>query len=155
MFLIFSHILLTVQFLSSMTWKPNLLVYAHLYTLQSLLPTLINSRVSLWWFSRASLLTGRYQTRSGIYPGVIYPGSIGGLPLNETTIAEVLKPLGYATAAVGKWHLGVGSNGMFLPTNQGFDQYLGIPYSHDMVSVTEFVSIWVLQIKFWNVFIFI
>ncbi|KAM9807772.1 arylsulfatase A-like [Neosynchiropus ocellatus] len=82
--------------------------------------------------SRASLLTGRYQTRSGIYPGVLYPGSIGGLPLNETTIAEVLKPLGYATAAVGKWHLGVGPNGTFLPTKQGFDHFLGIPYSHDM-----------------------
>ncbi|KAM4554251.1 arylsulfatase A [Fundulus diaphanus] len=81
--------------------------------------------------SRASLLTGRYQTRSGIFPGVFYPGSIGGLPLNETTIAEVLKPLGYATAAVGKWHLGYGANGRFLPTKQGFDQYLGIPYSHD------------------------
>ncbi|KAM4734102.1 arylsulfatase A [Anableps anableps] len=81
--------------------------------------------------SRASLLTGRYQTRSGIFPGVFYPGSIGGLPLNETTIAEVLKPLGYATAAVGKWHLGYGANGTFLPTKQGFDQYLGIPYSHD------------------------
>ncbi|XP_034735813.1 arylsulfatase A isoform X2 [Etheostoma cragini] len=82
--------------------------------------------------SRASLLTGRYQTRSGIYPGVLYPGSRGGLPLNETTIAEVLRPVGYATAAIGKWHLGVGANGMFLPTRQGFDQYLGIPYSHDM-----------------------
>lgn len=82
--------------------------------------------------SRASLLTGRYQTRSGIYPGVLYPGSIGGLPLNETTIAEVLKPVGYATAAVGKWHLGYGANGTYLPTNQGFDEYLGIPYSHDM-----------------------
>uniref|UniRef100_A0A3P8RBK0 Sulfatase N-terminal domain-containing protein n=1 Tax=Astatotilapia calliptera TaxID=8154 RepID=A0A3P8RBK0_ASTCA len=85
--------------------------------------------------SRASLLTGRYQTRSGIYPGVFYPGSIGGLPLNETTIAEVLKPLGYTTAIIGKWHLGVGHNGMFLPTKQGFDHFLGIPYSHDMVSV--------------------
>lgn len=82
--------------------------------------------------SRASLLTGRYQTRSGVYPGVLYPGSIGGLPLNETTIAEVLKPVGYATAAVGKWHLGYGTNGTYLPTNQGFDEYLGIPYSHDM-----------------------
>lgn len=79
-------------------------------------------------------MTGRYQTRSGIYPGVLYPGSIGGLPLNETTVAEVLKPLGYATAAMGKWHLGVGAKGMFLPTKQGFDQYLGIPYSHDMVN---------------------
>ncbi|XP_076125187.1 arylsulfatase A [Alosa pseudoharengus] len=82
--------------------------------------------------SRASILTGRYQTRSGIYPGVLYPGSKGGLPLNETTIAEVLKPLGYNTAMIGKWHLGVGPNGTYLPTRQGFDSYLGIPYSHDM-----------------------
>ncbi|XP_046890404.1 arylsulfatase A isoform X1 [Hypomesus transpacificus] len=82
--------------------------------------------------SRASLLTGRYQTRSGVYPGVLYPGSRGGLPLNETTIAEVLKPLGYATAAMGKWHLGLGLNGTYLPTRQGFDSYLGVPYSHDM-----------------------
>ncbi|XP_066579871.1 arylsulfatase A [Amia ocellicauda] len=81
--------------------------------------------------SRAALLTGRYQTRSGIYPGVLYPGSRGGLPLNETTIAEILKPLGYATAMVGKWHLGVGPNRTYLPINQGFDQYLGVPYSHD------------------------
>lgn len=86
-------------------------------------------------FDRASLLTGRYQTRSGIYPGVLYPGSIGGLPLNETTIAEVLKPLGYATAMMGKWHLGYGANGTYLPTRQGFDHYLGIPYSHDMVTL--------------------
>lgn len=86
---------------------------------------------------RASLLTGRYQTRSGVYPGVLYPSSKGGLPLNETTIAEVLKPLGYATAVIGKWHLGVGANGKFLPTRQGFDEYLGIPYSHDMVSTDE------------------
>ncbi|XP_017261445.1 arylsulfatase A [Kryptolebias marmoratus] len=81
--------------------------------------------------SRASLLTGRYQTRSGIYPGVFYPGSIGGLPLNETTIAEMLKSQGYATAIMGKWHLGYGDKGKFLPTKQGFDEYLGIPYSHD------------------------
>uniref|UniRef100_W5NJB0 Arylsulfatase A n=1 Tax=Lepisosteus oculatus TaxID=7918 RepID=W5NJB0_LEPOC len=81
--------------------------------------------------SRASLLTGRYQTRSGIYPGVFYPGSKGGLPLNETTIAEVLKPLGYTTAIVGKWHLGLGPNRTFLPIHQGFDHFLGVPYSHD------------------------
>ncbi|XP_053742634.1 arylsulfatase A-like [Synchiropus splendidus] len=82
--------------------------------------------------SRASLLTGRYPVRSGVYPKVFDAGSIGGLPLNETTIAEVLKPRGYATALVGKWHLGVGANGKFLPTNQGFDQFLGIPYAHNM-----------------------
>ncbi|XP_060632309.2 arylsulfatase A [Anolis sagrei] len=81
--------------------------------------------------SRAALLTGRFQTRSGVYPGVFYPGSRGGLPLAEVTLAELLKGRGYATAAVGKWHLGLGPNGTFLPTNQGFDHYLGVPYSHD------------------------
>ncbi|XP_054844908.1 arylsulfatase A [Eublepharis macularius] len=81
--------------------------------------------------SRAGLLTGRYQTRSGVYPGVFYPGSRGGLPLAEVTVAELLKSGGYATAMVGKWHLGVGPNGTFLPTHQGFDHYLGVPYSHD------------------------
>ncbi|XP_030072540.1 arylsulfatase A isoform X2 [Microcaecilia unicolor] len=81
--------------------------------------------------SRAALLTGRYQTRSGIYPGVFYPGSRGGLPLSEITIAEVLKMKGYATAIIGKWHLGFGVNGSFLPIQQGFDQFLGVPYSHD------------------------
>lgn len=64
---------------------------------------------------------------------MLYPGSKGGLPLNETTVAEVLKSKGYATAIVGKWHLGVGPNGIYLPTRQGFDSYLGIPYSHDQV----------------------
>ncbi|XP_074832971.1 arylsulfatase A isoform X2 [Carettochelys insculpta] len=81
--------------------------------------------------SRAALLTGRYQTRSGVYPGVFYPGSKGGLPLAEVTIAEVLKARGYATAMVGKWHLGLGANSSFLPIYQGFDHFLGVPYSHD------------------------
>ena len=53
-----------------------------------------------------------------------------GLPLSEVTIAEQLKKAGYATAAVGKWHLG--NRPMFLPGNRGFDYYLGIPYSADM-----------------------
>ena len=85
--------------------------------------------------SRAALLTGRYQTRSGIYPGVFWPTSIGGLPLNEITIPELIKDnnLNYNTAIIGKWHLGVGGeNGTYLPTKQGFDEYIGIPYSHDM-----------------------
>ncbi|XP_064417205.1 arylsulfatase A isoform X2 [Latimeria chalumnae] len=81
--------------------------------------------------SRAGLLTGRHGVRSGIYPGVLYPGSKGGLPLNETTIAEILKPRGYATAMVGKWHLGLGAIGTYLPIHQGFDSFLGVPYSHD------------------------
>ncbi|XP_033120432.1 arylsulfatase A-like [Anneissia japonica] len=82
--------------------------------------------------SRAALLTGRYQTRSGIWPGVFVPDDAGGLPLNETTFAEVLKQEGYKTAMVGKWHLGVGKDSKYLPTKQGFDHYFGIPYSHDM-----------------------
>nr|XP_014435206.1 arylsulfatase A-like [Pelodiscus sinensis] len=85
--------------------------------------------------SRAALLTGRYQTRSGVYPGVFYPGSRGGLPLAEVTVAEVLKAQGYATAMVGKWHLGLGANSSFLPIHQGFDHFLGVPYSHDQVGL--------------------
>ncbi|XP_065181771.1 arylsulfatase A-like isoform X1 [Sycon ciliatum] len=82
--------------------------------------------------SRAALLTGRYQIRSGIWPMVFGASSTGGLPHNETTIAEGLKKVGYATGMVGKWHLGVGANNTYLPVNQGFDHYLGIPFSHDM-----------------------
>ena len=85
---------------------------------------------------RASLLTGRYQSRSGIWPGVLLPSHTGGLPLNETTIAELLKTQGYATGIVGKWHLGVGKDNIYLPPNHGFDSYFGVPYSHDMCPCT-------------------
>ncbi|KAM5172606.1 arylsulfatase A isoform 1-T2 [Mantella aurantiaca] len=81
--------------------------------------------------SRASLMTGRFQARSGVYPGVFYPSSVGGLPLSEVTIAEVLRSQGYVTAMAGKWHLGLGLNGTYLPTQQGFQHFLGVPYSHD------------------------
>ncbi|XP_065912199.1 arylsulfatase A-like isoform X2 [Dysidea avara] len=86
--------------------------------------------------SRASLLTGRYQSRTGIWPGVLMCGGLGGLPLNETTIAAQLKKAGYGTGMVGKWHLGVGLNEQYLPTKHGFDQYTGLPYSHDMCPYT-------------------
>lgn len=79
--------------------------------------------------SRAGLLTGRYPTRVGI-TRVLFPTDNFGLPESETTIAEALKPNGYATACIGKWHLG--HLPQFLPTNQGFDSYFGIPYSNDM-----------------------
>ena len=82
--------------------------------------------------SRAGLLTGRYQTRSGVYPGVFGEESKYGLPLNETTFASVLQANGYATGMVGKWHLGVGKDWEYLPTKHGFDSWTGIPYSHDM-----------------------
>ena len=107
---------------------PNLQAMAN----EGMVLTQFYSASSICSPSRAALLTGRYQTRSGIYPGVLRCGGVGGLPLNETTIAELVKTKGYKTAMVGKWHLGVGENGMYLPTHQGFDSYLGIPYSHDM-----------------------
>ncbi|XP_054749201.2 arylsulfatase A-like [Lytechinus pictus] len=81
--------------------------------------------------SRAAILTGRYHVRTGVYPGVFDPASSGGLPHNETTLAEILRPLGYRTSIIGKWHLGVGKDGEYLPTSQGFDHYYGIPYSQD------------------------
>ena len=86
--------------------------------------------------SRAGLLSGRLPVRSGMTSEgptanrVLFPNSAGGLPPEEVTIAEVLKPRGYATAAIGKWHLGHRSQ--FLPMRQGFDTYYGIPYSNDM-----------------------
>jgi arylsulfatase A len=79
--------------------------------------------------ARAALLTGRYGARMGI-TDVLFPTDTIGIPSTETTIAEVLKPAGYKTMCVGKWH--VGSQTQYLPTNRGFDAYYGIPYSHDM-----------------------
>lgn len=81
--------------------------------------------------SRAGLLTGRYPARLGIQ-GVFYPDNYTGLAPEEVTIAEVLREAGYATSIVGKWHLG--SRERFLPLQQGFDEYFGIPYSNDMSS---------------------
>lgn len=80
--------------------------------------------------SRAALLTGRYPVRTGTHGGVFFEWSANGLGPEEVTIAEVLKAEGYATAMVGKWHLG--HRPEYLPTRQGFDQYFGIPYSNDM-----------------------
>lgn len=79
--------------------------------------------------SRAALLTGCYPQRVGV-PGVISAGANQGLAPKHTTLAELMKSVGYATAAVGKWHLG--DQPQHLPTNQGFDSFFGIPYSNDM-----------------------
>lgn len=79
--------------------------------------------------SRASLLTGCYPPRVGISK-VLFPRDSIGLNPQEITIADMLKARGYATACIGKWHLGHLPE--FLPTRQGFDSYLGIPYSNDM-----------------------
>ena len=82
--------------------------------------------------SRAGLMTGRMPQRMGIN-SVFFPESFTGMDPEEITFAEILKEKGYQTAAVGKWHLGHMER--FLPLNQGFDQYFGIPYSNDMESV--------------------
>lgn len=80
--------------------------------------------------SRAALLTGMYPKRVGRHKGVLFPFSDTGLNLEEITIAELLKPMGYQTACIGKWHLG--HLPQYMPTKQGFDYYCGIPYSNDM-----------------------
>ncbi|MCO6490093.1 MAG: sulfatase-like hydrolase/transferase [Phaeodactylibacter sp.] len=100
--------------------------------------------------SRAGLLTGRYPVRTGMVKGlipgrVLFPNDKVGLPQREVTIAEVLKQKNYATAAVGKWHLGHLPE--FLPTAQGFDSYYGIPYSNDMDHVGARDG----QPAYWNV----
>lgn len=79
--------------------------------------------------SRAALLTGCYPNRVGIH-GALDHTAKHGLHPDEMTIADMLKPSGYHTAAIGKWHLG--HHAEFLPTRQGFDEFYGLPYSNDM-----------------------
>ena len=92
--------------------------------------------------SRSALLTGCYPRRVSMHVNadptplmskgrqVLFPASHKGLNPGEITIAELMKEQGYATACIGKWHLG--DQLPFLPTRQGFDYYYGIPYSNDM-----------------------
>ena len=82
--------------------------------------------------SRAALLTGRYPIRAGV-PNVLFPTETTGLPPAEVTVAELLKPAGYATAAIGKWHLGWPNE--LRAQRQGFDFFYGLPYSNDMYKV--------------------
>ncbi len=86
--------------------------------------------------SRAALMTGSYPPRVGL-DNVLMPGSkdrhsgkILGLNPSEITIAEILKTKGYQTACIGKWHLG--DLPKFMPNNNGFDEFFGLPYSNDM-----------------------
>jgi arylsulfatase A-like enzyme len=105
--------------------------------------------------SRAALLTGRLPVRSGMASDgrrVLFPDSKLGLPSDEITLAEVLKEQGYATAAIGKWHLG--HLPPYLPTRHGFDLYYGIPYSNDMDRVVggEWQEVfWEPKVEYWNV----
>lgn len=79
--------------------------------------------------SRAALLTGMYPNRIGI-TGALFPNSKIGIHSNEVTLAELVKQQGYATGMVGKWHLGDAEK--FLPLQNGFDEYFGLPFSNDM-----------------------
>lgn len=79
--------------------------------------------------SRAALLTGCYHRRVGI-AGALGPKTTHGINADETTLAEICKQQGYATAVFGKWHLG--HHPKFLPLQHGFDEYFGLPYSNDM-----------------------
>lgn len=82
--------------------------------------------------SRAALMTGRIPQRMGIH-GVFFAESFTGMPVEENTIADLLKTAGYSTGMVGKWHLG--HMHKYLPLQRGFDEYFGIPFSNDMESV--------------------
>ena len=95
--------------------------------------------------SRSSLMTGCYPKRVGLHESekgqwVLFPGNQRGISSEETTIAEVLKEQGYATAIVGKWHLG--DKKEFLPTRHGFDSYFGIPFSNDMGKMDRAIETW-------------
>jgi len=81
--------------------------------------------------SRAGLMTGRYAIRSGL-TRVLGAASRQGIGDDEVTVAELLKIRGYATACIGKWHLG--HLPQYLPMRHGFDYYYGIPYSNNMGS---------------------
>ncbi|MEX2401150.1 MAG: sulfatase [Rhodothermales bacterium] len=105
--------------------------------------------------SRAALLTGRLPIRSGMASDerrVLFPDSELGLPHREITMAEGLKAAGYATAAIGKWHLG--HRDPYLPRRHGFDYYYGIPYSNDMDRVVGgewHDPFWEPRSEYWNV----
>jgi len=79
--------------------------------------------------SRAGLLTGRYPVRSGMVR-VLFPREEAGLPAGEITLAEALQQQGYATAMIGKWHLG--DRPEHSPLRHGFDVRYGLPFSNDM-----------------------
>ncbi|MFR9620630.1 MAG: sulfatase [Rikenellaceae bacterium] len=94
--------------------------------------------------SRASLMTGCYPKRVGLstgsWHGVIMPNDTHGLDPDEFILPEVFKAQGYVTGCFGKWHLG--DQEAFLPPQQGFDEYYGIPYSNDLWQLHSGSSKW-------------
>jgi arylsulfatase A-like enzyme len=107
--------------------------------------------------SRAALLTGRLPIRNGMCSDtrrVLFPDSAGGLPDSEITLAEALKDRGYATACIGKWHLGHLPE--YLPMKHGFDHFFGLPYVNDMDRVPGKgpkgrAAFFEPKIEYWNV----
>src|SRR5688572_27032460 len=88
--------------------------------------------------SRAGLMTGRYPTRFGHEFNATARRS--GLSLEEPTIAERLKSLGYATCAVGKWHLGGEAGKEYYPTSRGFDEFYGTLNNTPFFHPTNFID---------------
>ena len=102
-------------------WQPHASAACYQHACRSKLVQYL-SAASICSPSRASLMTGRMFTRIGIWPGVLSPLSVGGLPLNETTVASALRSVGWTTGMLGKWHLGTNE---YHPTHHGFDFYFG------------------------------
>ena len=98
--------------------------------------TQMYSAASICTPSRAGFLTGRYPVRLGLtsnhnrFRTLNSPAQPGGLPHDETTMAQVAQGLGYRTGLVGKWHLGLGRNGEHLPTHHGFHSFFGMPVTN-------------------------
>ena len=98
--------------------------------------TQMYSAASICTPSRAGFLTGRYPVRMGLtsndnrFRTFNSPAQSGGLPHDETTMAQVAQRMGYRTGLVGKWHLGLGRHGEHLPTRHGFDTFFGMPVTN-------------------------
>jgi len=92
--------------------------------------------------SRSQMMSGCYAKRVSL-PNVIFPSCPIGLNTNEATLPRLLHQQGYATMAIGKWHLG--DQREFLPTRHGFDHYFGLPYSNDMGPAEEKAALRDLQ----------